>query len=175
MNYAVPSTASNNYGQVGYTQNTICAAARTNADLSLTNPFPTASRRRRQLARCPDRSGQQHLLRRSEQRTAPRVQQFSVDFQRELAGSMAITVTYMGARGGPLRLGGSDDIAININQLDPKYLALGAALNEQCRIRSSATPTSASVALHADDAVRARCCCRTRSTVRNQRPSGDRG
>jgi hypothetical protein len=36
----------------------------------------------------------------------------------------------MGARGEHLLLGGSNDVAININQLDPKYLALGsAALN----------------------------------------------
>ncbi len=33
--------------------------------------------------------------------------------------------SYMGARGDDLTLGGSEDIGININQLDPKYLALG--------------------------------------------------
>ncbi len=33
----------------------------------------------------------------------------------------------MGARGDDLTLGGaSDDVAVNINQLDPKYLALGS-------------------------------------------------
>ena len=76
-------------------------------------------------------------------RTAPRVQQWSADVQRELGAGMALTFTYMGARGDHLPLGGSNDIAININQLDPKYLALGAGRSRRssCRIRSSATRT----------------------------------
>jgi hypothetical protein len=55
------------------------------------------------------------------------VQQYSADFQRELAGNMAVTFSYVGARGSNLPLGGTVDSAININQLDPKYLALGSA------------------------------------------------
>jgi hypothetical protein len=43
---------------------------------------------------------------------------------------MSLTATYMGARSDHLGLGGSNDTPININQLDPKYLALGAALND---------------------------------------------
>jgi hypothetical protein len=59
------------------------------------------------------------------------VQQYSADLQRELPGEMAITVSYVGARGDHLPLGGTADTAVNINQLDPKYLALGAtALNQ---------------------------------------------
>ncbi len=60
-------------------------------------------------------------------RTAPRVQQFSVDLQRQLPGNMGLTVSYMGARSDHIGLGGSNDIGVNINQLDPKYLALGSA------------------------------------------------
>src|SRR4029453_9498705 len=44
---------------------------------------------------------------------------------------MAISLCYIGARTDPAGLGGSNDTAININQLDPAYLALGAALNDQ--------------------------------------------
>ena len=33
----------------------------------------------------------------------------------------------MGARSDHIGLGGSNDIGVNINQLDPKYLALGSA------------------------------------------------
>src|SRR5262249_8509571 len=63
---------------------------------------------------------------------APRVQQWSADLSRELGAGMALTVTYMGARGDDLPLGGSNDVPVNINQLDPKYLALGqAALQAQ--------------------------------------------
>ena len=60
-------------------------------------------------------------------RTAPRVHQFSVDLQRQLPGNIGLTVSYMGARSDHIGLGGSNDIGVNINQLDPKYLALGSA------------------------------------------------
>jgi hypothetical protein len=64
-------------------------------------------------------------------RTAPRVQQYSADFQRELAQDMSLTVSYVGARGDHLPLGGTVDSVININQLDPKYLALSSAVLAQ--------------------------------------------
>jgi Peptidase family S58 len=56
---------------------------------------------------------------------------FSVDLQRQLPGSLALTVGYVGSRGEHLGLEGSDEIGININQLDPKYLALGSAALDQ--------------------------------------------
>jgi trimeric autotransporter adhesin len=59
---------------------------------------------------------------------APRVQQFSVDIQRELPGSANFSVGYSGARGENLSWAGSNATAttgfININQIDPKYQAL---------------------------------------------------
>src|SRR5205085_5783855 len=65
-------------------------------------------------------------------RSAPRVQQWSVDLQREIGSGMAMTFTYMGAKGDHLPLGGSNEVPVNWNQLDPKYLALGqAALTAQ--------------------------------------------
>jgi hypothetical protein len=42
---------------------------------------------------------------------------------------MAVTVSYMGSRGDHLPLGGTADVALNVNQLDPKYMALGSQLN----------------------------------------------
>ena len=42
---------------------------------------------------------------------------------------MALTVSYMGARGDHMPLGGTADVALNVNQLDPKYMALGSQLN----------------------------------------------
>ena len=72
-------------------------------------------------------------------RTIPRVQQYSLDLQKELPGHMAVTVSYIGARGDHLPLGGTNDTALNVNQLDPKYMALGArAERHAARIRSSA-------------------------------------
>src|SRR5204863_2375061 len=65
-------------------------------------------------------------------RVAARVQQYSVDFQRELGGNLALTVSYVGARGDHLPLGGTVNSSININQLDPKYLStLGTSVLNQ--------------------------------------------
>ncbi len=54
-----------------------------------------------------------------------------MDFNRELPGNMAIGFEYAGATGRDLGLGGSNDGIININQVDPQYLALGSALLDQ--------------------------------------------
>ncbi|MEQ1911173.1 MAG: carboxypeptidase-like regulatory domain-containing protein, partial [Vicinamibacterales bacterium] len=132
LNFAPPSTATNNYGQVGFSQNTILTSSRSNPT-SLSNPFPTgiAQPTGNTLGALTNLNSNISFV--DQNRTAPRIQQYSVDVQRELGGSWALALTYMGARGDDLTLGGaSDDIGININQLDPKYLALGAtALNEQ--------------------------------------------
>ena len=132
LNFAPVSTASNNYGQVGFSQNTILTSSRSNPT-SLSNPFPTGIAQPTGNTRGALTNLNSNISFVDQNRTAPRIQQFSVDVQRELGSSWAMALTYMGARGDDLTLGGaSDDIGININQLDPKYLALGAAaLNEQ--------------------------------------------
>lgn len=53
--------------------------------------------------------------------TAPRVQQYSVDLQRELGSSMSAGVGYTGARGSHLSYG----TTVNLNQLPLENLALG--------------------------------------------------
>jgi trimeric autotransporter adhesin len=58
--------------------------------------------------------------------TAPRVQQWSVDVQRELPGNMSISAGYIGNKGDRLSYGDP----INLNQLDPRYLALGSQLTQ---------------------------------------------
>jgi hypothetical protein len=50
------------------------------------------------------------------------VQQFSFDVQRELPGNIAVAAAYVGSRTSHLVLGTP---ALNINQLEPKYLSLG--------------------------------------------------
>jgi hypothetical protein len=129
FNYPIPSTGANNYGQVGYTQNTILTQTRSNP-VTLTNPFPSgvASPSGNALRALTNLDSNISYV--DQDRTAPRVHQYSVDLQRELAGNMAVTVSYMGAKGYHLGLGGSNDLGININQLDPRYLALGSALND---------------------------------------------
>jgi trimeric autotransporter adhesin len=131
-NYPAPSSATNNYGQVGFTNNTILAqsAPGTVPTVSLTNPFPNGILQP-QGSNLGALAGVGTTFSYVDQNsTAPRVQQYSVDLQRELPGSQAITVSYVGSRGDRLGLGGSSDTPVNINQLDPKYLSLGARLND---------------------------------------------
>jgi hypothetical protein len=132
-NYPVPSATSNNgnYGQIGYTNNTSSPQTAGIPTVSLSNPFPNGL-----VAPSGNSLG---LLAGAgtgiafvdQTRTAPRVQQYSVDLQRELIADMAITASYVGARGDHLPLGGTADTPVNINQLDPKYLALGSAVLNQ--------------------------------------------
>jgi hypothetical protein len=58
------------------------------------------------------------------------VQQYSVDYQWELPASNVVSVGYMGSRSERLSLGGTTDATVNINQLDPSYLSLGAGLQQ---------------------------------------------
>jgi len=130
FNYPSPSTSASNYGQVGYTQNTILSQSRSNP-VSLTNPFPNgvATPSGNTLGALTNLDSNISFV--DQTRTAPRVQQFSVDLQRELGADLTLTASYVGARSDHLGLGGSNDTPININQLDPAYLSLGAALNDQ--------------------------------------------
>ena len=60
---------------------------------------------------------------------APRVQQYSVDVQRELSGGVALEVGYVGSHSTHLTLG---QPTINIDALNPSYLSQGTtALNAQ--------------------------------------------
>jgi hypothetical protein len=57
-------------------------------------------------------------------RDAPRVHQYSADIQRELPHDMSVGLTYMGSTGQHLTWGGTASGQVNINQLDPAFLAL---------------------------------------------------
>jgi trimeric autotransporter adhesin len=131
-NYPVPSSVTSNFGQIGYTNNTVVQQTPGTPTVVLTNPFPGGL--------VPPSGNANGLLSGvgtsisyvDQFRTAPRVQQYSADVQRELGGGMAVTLQYIGARGDHLPLGGTVDTAVNINQLDPKYAALGTTvLNQQ--------------------------------------------
>jgi hypothetical protein len=130
-NYPVPSTSSSNYGQIGYTQNTPSPQTTFTPTVTLDNPFPFGLVQPSGNSRGALSGVGQTISFVDQKRTAPRVQQYSADVQHELPGGMAITVSYIGARGDHLPLGGTVDTPVNINQLDPKYLTLGTALNQQ--------------------------------------------
>lgn len=59
------------------------------------------------------------------------VQQYSVDVQREMPGSVVLTLSYVGSRGTHLQIGGINDAVVKLNQLAPEYLQLGSALQQQ--------------------------------------------
>jgi hypothetical protein len=131
FNYPVPDPTNNNYGQVGYTNNTILGTSRANPT-SISNPFPSGIQQPSGNSLGALTNLDSNISYVDQNRKAPRVQQYSVDMQRELPGNMAFTASYVGARSDFIGLGGTNDTAININQLDPKYLALGAtALGQQ--------------------------------------------
>ena len=126
FNYPIPSTSASNYGQVGYSQNTILTSSRSNPT-TFENPFPNGIELPSGNSRGALTNLDSNISYVDQNRTAPRVHQFSVDLQRQLPGNIGLTVSYMGARSDHIGLGGSNDIGVNINQLDPKYLALGSA------------------------------------------------
>ena len=131
-NYPAPSTATNNYGQVGFSQNTtlVQSAPGTVPTTSITNPFPNGLVQPSGNTRGALSGVGTSFSFVDQNSTAPRVQQYSVDLQREFGGSQAISFGYSGSRGDHLGLGGSNDVPVNTNQLDPKYMALGARLND---------------------------------------------
>lgn len=120
-----------NYGQVGYSQNTFMVQSPYQPTTTLTNPFPTGvgQPRGNSLGVLEGYGSNIEFI--DQDKKNPYVQQYSFDIMRELPGNLAVGFEYNGATGRQLGLGGSNDGIININQLDPKYLSMGAALNEQ--------------------------------------------
>jgi hypothetical protein len=62
-------------------------------------------------------------------RTAGRVQQFSVDIQRQLPGGIALEVGYIGSRSSRLQPSPTGNGNMNINQVPANYLSMGSKLN----------------------------------------------
>src|SRR5205809_1272569 len=130
-NYPIRNTTNNNYGQVGFTQNTVSVPQTTLIPtVTLDNPSPKAVHQPTG-SRLGALTGVGTTISFVDQnRKAPRVQQYSVDIQQQLPDNMAISIGYVGARSEHLGLGGSADSPVNINQVDPKYLSLGSALTQ---------------------------------------------
>jgi hypothetical protein len=125
------SVGAANYGQIGFSQQTFSTEQNQfRPNISLTNPFPSGILQPvgNSLGPLAGVGGQIEFI--DQTKKAPWVQQYSVDFNRELPRNMAIGFEYSGATGRDLGLGGSNDGIVNINQLDPAHLALGPALLE---------------------------------------------
>src|SRR6185436_3480025 len=60
---------------------------------------------------------------------SPWTRQMNINFQRELPAGTMVEVAYVGTRGYYLHR--NDEGGLSLNQLDPKYMALGSQLNTQ--------------------------------------------
>ncbi len=128
-NYPYPSEE--NYGQRGYTQVTSLQQTFPRPITTLDNPFPNGLDpvTGNTAGLLTGAGGTVRFIDQSKQ--DPRVQQWSFDVQRELPGNMALTIGYLGSRGDRLGLGGTNDAAVNINQLDPSLQSMGSALLQE--------------------------------------------
>jgi hypothetical protein len=126
-----PAPDTTNYGQVGYNQETLLRQGQFVPTVTLTDPYPNGLLQPIGNARGALTNVGQQVIFIDQDRTAPKVHQYSVDIAREIGGSMAIGFEYAGATGRDLLLGGTANAQLNINQLDPRWLTLGTALNDQ--------------------------------------------
>ncbi len=119
------------YGQVGFSQETPANQGQFVPTLNFANPFPGGLLPIVGNARGALTNVGSNIEFIDQDKKAPYVQQYSFDINRELPGNIAVGFEYSGATGRNLGLGGSNDAFININQLDPRHLALGTALTQQ--------------------------------------------
>jgi hypothetical protein len=141
--YAFPNE--NRYGARGYTAITdmvtsidggltpcsVLPASRSCPTFSMTNPFPSGVEQPvgSSLGLLTGAGGTVNFV--DQFRKSAYVHQYSLDIQRELGADMMVSVGYLGARSEHLSLGGVNSNTVNINQLDPKFLSLGSALQDQ--------------------------------------------
>ncbi len=64
-------------------------------------------------------------------RKSPYITKWSFDYQRDIGTNLALKVGYVGSKGSQLGIGGTTNTQTNINQLDPAFLSLGDALDDQ--------------------------------------------
>ena len=125
-NYAAAGT--NGWGQIGYSATTQLNNPQTKGvapTTTIDNPFPEGlvQPSGNSLGLLTGTGAELRFV--DQSKGAPRVQQYSMDLQRELPWGMSVSVGYTGLTGTNLSWGGSSNALININQLDPKYQAMG--------------------------------------------------
>ena len=112
----------NNHGQVGFSARTTLNQSTAASEVPLNildNPFPAGL--------TPPFGSTLGLLTNvgsnidfvDANKGSPRVHQYSADIQREFPGNMAVTIGYIGATGRDIGYQGTNNVAININQIDP--------------------------------------------------------
>lgn len=125
-NYQPPEGT--NYGQEGFVARTLVDQGAIVPTTTLSDPFPFGIRTPQGPSGGPLTGVGQQIEFIDQHRRAPRIQQYSVDVERQIGSHSALAVEYVGASGRHLGLGGSNDAVLNINQLHREYLALGPSL-----------------------------------------------
>ena len=96
------AVGSNNYGNIGFTQNTTLTQNQFFPTTSITNPFPNGVLTPFGNTRGALTGVGQNVEFIDQTRTAPQIHQYSVDLSREIPGNIAVGVEYVGRhRPGP--------------------------------------------------------------------------
>jgi hypothetical protein len=122
--------APGNYGiinSVGYAQTSSIPNTNTNLVNTIENPFPNGLSQPAGNSLGLNAGAGSGATFYDPNYAAPRVQQWSVDYQRELPGAMSLGIGYTGARGSDLSFGSN----VNLNQLPLEYMALGTTVLTQ--------------------------------------------
>jgi hypothetical protein len=111
-----------NHGQIGFARTTSLSQSSPDTDVPLTtldNPFPAGLQQPigSSLGLLTGVGGNINYI--DQEKGDPIVHQYSLDVQRELGNAMAITIGYMGATGRNLGFAGTNNVGLNINQIDP--------------------------------------------------------
>jgi hypothetical protein len=122
-----PAAGTTGWGQTGFSATTNIQQTSGTPTISLSNPFPAGlvQPSGNSLGLLTGVGGDVYFI--DPHKGAPRVQQYSVDLQRELGDGINVSVGYTGLTGTNISWGGSGNALININQIDPKYQSLPAS------------------------------------------------
>ena len=120
--YAPWQDNATNHGQIGFARTTSLSQSAAESDLPITtldNPFPGGLQQ-------PFGSSQGLLTGVGgdinfidQNKGAPIVHQYRSTYNASSAGNMALTIGYMGATGRDLGFAGTNNVGLNINQIDP--------------------------------------------------------
>ncbi|HSC27253.1 MAG TPA: TonB-dependent receptor, partial [Vicinamibacterales bacterium] len=111
-----------NHGQIGFARQTALNQSPAEGAVPITtidNPFPAGLQEPvgSSLGLLTGVGGSINYI--DQDKGAPVVHQYSADVQRELPGDMALTIGYQGATGRDLGFAGTNNVGLNINQIDP--------------------------------------------------------
>ncbi len=110
------------HGQVGFARSTQLNQSSAESEVPITvldNPFPAGlvTPIGSSLGLLTNVGSQVDFV--DQNKGNPKVHQYSADLERELPGSIAVSVGYIGATGRDIGFCGTNDCSININQIDP--------------------------------------------------------